>query len=474
MRIHPNRPSDTVRSSTAFPPRYYGDDMENINERLKLDMMGRWIDEVWTPDHQGVDWLTVWGSNSCTHSRVIDAFNKGFALPRETRFTGWDYVTCPLIPRITMLTYDGDPSYRTGAFRYQFESTDAEGKVTTTEVLVMCSHYNDDGHLVTLACMPRGFLDIWVKFEDECSRLVRGLSPDSKVVIIGGSQASFVPQTGWEEIILPEKLKSDILEDVESFFKKGVEVYKRLNLKPFRKLLLAGVPGTGKTMLCNAMAKWALEREYVVIYISSADRSGATFGKIQQALNVAADSDNPTLILLEEIDAYLHAKEKALVLNVLDGSESFVNERGTLLIATTNYPEAIDERVLKRPGRLDRIFIIPETRDKEDAEKMLRRYLGEMWQDSHRSVAARLVGYPGAFIREVALYALTQVAYEDLPELPLEMLERSFAGLKEQIDAKEEFFTKRAAKRMGFGSGAGIERPDRDRDRDREVNGFKP
>ncbi|MDX2162323.1 MAG: ATP-binding protein [bacterium] len=451
--------------------------MDNtINERLKLDMMGHWIDETWIPAHPDVEWITVWGSNSCTHSRVVDAFNKDHPLPHDTRFTGWEYDSCPLIPRITMLTYDGDPSYRTGTFRYQFRTPAPAGEsaeATITEVLVMCSHYNDDGHLVTLACMPRAFVDVWVKFEDECSRLVRGLSPDSKVVIIGGSQSSFVPKTGWDEIILPPKLKTDILEDVESFFKKGVDVYKRLNLKPFRKLLLAGVPGTGKTMLCNALAKWALEREYVVIYISSADRTGATFGKIQQALNVAADSDNPTLILLEEIDAYLHAKEKALVLNVLDGSESFVNERGTLLIATTNYPEAIDERVLKRPGRLDRIFIIPETRDREEAEKMLRRYLGDMWQDAHAGVATKLVGYPGAFIREVALYALTQVAYEDLPELPLEMLERSFAGLKEQIDAKEEFFTRRAAKRIGFGSG--LDRGDRDRDRDRdgESNGFK-
>jgi hypothetical protein len=461
VRHHPTRVVDAGRRQTTKPTRYYGDDMDNINERLKLDTMGRWIDDSWIPTHADVDWVTLWGSNSCTHSRVIDVFNRTFVLPERWHFAGWEYADCNLIPRIMMLTYDGDPSYRTGAFLYTFEQRDDnETVIGSLQVLVLCSHYNDDGHLVTLACMPRAFIEPWVKFEDECSRLVRGLSPDAKVVIIGGSQSSFVPKTSWEEIILPDKLKNDILEDVESFFKKGVDVYKRLNLKPFRKLLLAGVPGTGKTMLCNALAKWALEREYVVIYISSADRTGATFGKIQQALNVAADSDNPTLILLEEIDAYLHAKEKALVLNVLDGSESFVNEKGTLLIATTNYPEAIDERVLKRPGRLDRIFIIPETRDKLDAEKMLRRYLGDMWRESHVDIAAKLVGYPGAFIREVALYALTQVAYEDLPELTLEMLERSYNGLKEQIDAKEEFFTKRTPKKLGFG--LGMDRAERD------------
>src|SRR5690606_26473308 len=194
------------------------------------------------------------------------------------------------------------------------------------------------------------------------------------------------------------KLKAELLENVESFFSKGVEVYKRLNLKPFRKLLLAGVPGTGKTMLCSALAKWAIDREYLVIYISSADPQGSTFVKIQQALAIASSSRYPTLVILEELDAYLHKQEKAMVLNVLDGAESFNNEKGTLLIATTKHPKYIDERILKRPGRLDRIFIIPETRDQADAEKMLRKYLGNMWQEDHATLVRDLVGHPGAFI----------------------------------------------------------------------------
>ncbi|MFN8560471.1 MAG: hypothetical protein U0703_02285 [Anaerolineae bacterium] len=148
-----------------------------------------------------------------------------------------------------------------------------------------------------------------------------------------------------------------------------------------------------------------------------------------------------------------------MVLNVLDGSESSMNDRGTLMIATTNYPEAIDERVLKRPGRLDRIFIIPETRRREDAEKMLRQYLGSMWNDEHRTLVPRLVGYPGAFIREVAIYALTQVAYEDLTTLPLDVLERSYNSLKEQIDVRDDFLTRRSNISF-FGSANGDEQPE--------------
>jgi len=301
---------------------------------------------------------------------------------------------------------------------------------------------------MTLAALPQAFVPVWHVFEVECNRIAHAIEPTNEVIIIGGNTNAFVPTVEWSDVILPDKLKSDIMDDVQSFFTKGIDIYRRLNLKPFRKLLLAGVPGTGKTMICSALAKWALEQNYVVIYVSSAQKAqndayGSTFGKIQHALMIAANSAYPSMILLEELDAYLHEEEKALVLNVLDGSESTTNGKGTLLISTTNYPEAIDERVLKRPGRLDRIFIVPETRASVDAEAMLRKYLGQVWRDEHVSLVPQLVGYPGAFIREVAIYALTQMAYDDLNELSYGMLEASFKGLKDQIEARDNFLTKR-------------------------------
>jgi SpoVK/Ycf46/Vps4 family AAA+-type ATPase len=305
--------------------------------------------------------------------------------------------------------------------------------------------------------VPHDFVLTWNAFARECYRIATALEPSNQVIIIGGRANSFVPTTTWEQIVLPEQLKAEIQDDVQSFFHKGIEIYQRLSLKPFRKLLLAGVPGTGKTMICSALAKWAIEQGYLVIYVSSAHKEpheayGSTFTKIQQALSVAASSEYPALILLEELDAYLHPEEKAVVLNVLDGSESTINDKGTMLIATTNYPEAIDERVLKRPGRLDRIFIIPETGSHADAEQMLRQYLGMVWQDEHRAVAADLVGYPGAFIREVAVYALTQMAYDDLHELPLELLRRSYSNLRAQIDARDDFLKQRANGSNGYSS----------------------
>ena len=404
--------------------------------------MGRWIESDWIPRYPRLDMLTFWVPNACLEEDVLKEFSR--ELPQDFRFAGFEQINCAVLARLNSYDHESQVTYRTGAFVLRFESA-----ARSVEALVMGAHYADmSWYQVSLACIPRDFLPVWTAFASECLRLSHALEPSNMVYIVGGNSNSFVPVVDWGDIVLPAGLKDDLMEDVRSFFHKGIDIYRRLNLKPFRKLLLAGVPGTGKTMICNALAKWALAEGYVVIYVSSAQRRqgdpyGSTFAKIEEALSVAAYSQHPALILLEELDAYLHPEEKALVLNVLDGSESSINDRGTLLVATTNYPEAIDERVLKRPGRLDRIFIIPETRRHDDAEKMLRQYLGTVWHDDHAALVPELIGYPGAFIREVAVYALTQMAYDDLTALPYSLLERSYRSLKAQIEARDDFLKQR-------------------------------
>ena len=405
---------------------------------LKTDAFSSWIEQEWIPNRTETNLITVKGRMECVDNTVLRRFKSDFALPQGFTYAGHEPVSCPIAPH-TNVAYTEKMAYQAGAFIYRFVGLDE-----IVDVLVISGFFNDqtDG-MVCVVCMPEVFLPVWAGFLKECFRIARSLRPSKKVVIVGGRQDAFEPTVDWDDIVMPDKLKHEIINDVESFFTRGIEVYKRLKLKPFRKLLLAGVPGTGKTMLCNALAKWCIEREYLVIYISSADQYGSTFNKIEHALSVASTSNLPTLIILEELDAYLNKKEKAVILNVLDGAESAINDKGTLLISTTNYPEAIDERVLKRPGRLDRIFIVPEVKTQENAEEMLRKYLDVMWRDEHSMVAQKLVGYPGAFIREVAIHALTHVAYEDLTELSVELLDASFQRLKDQIDAKDDFLIER-------------------------------
>ncbi|MBN1564815.1 MAG: AAA family ATPase, partial [Anaerolineae bacterium] len=178
-----------------------------------------------------------------------------------------------------------------------------------------------------------------------------------------------------------------------------------------------------------------------------------SFHKIHHALNVVANAGYPVLLIVEEIDVYLRKDDKARILNVLDGLESPNNSRGALLLATTNYPEVIDERIAKRPGRMDRILVIPPIQDEELARQMLKHYMGPQWQEAHTGVVPYLVGQTGAFVREIALHARMLAAHNQRTTVDLETLQQSIGSLSNQINTGDDLMPRR---RIGFGKGNGF------------------
>jgi hypothetical protein len=60
------------------------------------------------------------------------------------------------------------------------------------------------------------------------------------------------------------------------------------------------------------------------------------------------------------------------------------------------------------------------------------------------------VGYPGAFIREVAIHAMTQAAYNDMDVVPLDLLQRSLEHLLDQITARDDFLARHRNNGFGF------------------------
>lgn len=421
---------------------------------MKIDALSAWMQEQWIPNHPEHEWVILSERNECTNEAILERFTDDIVMEGGYRLVGTHAVTSSEVPTIFNYNWDGILTTRTGSWVYEFVQVEDETRVS---VLLMSTHSDDSRRVVTLSCVPRGFVPTWVDFQKTFNRVAR--PPKEKVMILGGTQNSYKPDVEWEDVVLSDELKATLQRDVRSFYDRGVKVYNELGLNPFRKILLAGVPGTGKTMICNAMAKWALDREYNVIYVSGGSVGGSNFNKIERALGAAANGNKPALILLEEMDAFLHDQQKALFLNVLDGVESFMNEYGTLLMATTNYPEAIDERVLKRPGRMDRIYVIPPVEDELVAEQILRTYLGKLWRDEHKGIIKNIVGYPGAFVREMVVYAVTQMLQEENTELPLVALQDSLAQLQQQIKTHEtliEHNSKRNGRsaKLGFGKPA--------------------
>ena len=418
---------------------------------MQYERLVDWARKVWEERCPDTKFTTIWASSECSNKIAQKQVKSGRRLRGKARYEGFEVVDCPIITPISDYGSRGNKMVLTStAGAYVFQFSDEDGEIF--EVIYASSYFDDDVQdLTAIALVPEDRLDTWAAFEFACARAVRPrIRRRRDVYIIGGTDAFFDPTVEWDDVILPADLKEQLLHDVEAFFEEGVEIYKQLKLAPFRKLLLAGVPGTGKTMLCAAMAKLAISQKRIVVYVSGSDRDGASFEKIQRAFQAVAAARYPTLLVVEELDAYLRGDDKARILNVLDGVESPNNPQGSLLLATTNYPEAIDERIVKRPGRLDRIFVIPTIQDEEQATAMLRHYMSEHWQEEHAEVAAQLVDQPGAFVREVALQARMLAAHDRKTEVNLDLLLQSVDSLTVQMRSDKDFLMQRRP--MGLGT----------------------
>lgn len=404
----------------------------------------RWAADEWQRRYPDTPYLPVWSESECSNQLALQRVKVGRRVKGNARYMGYTPVISPYVNLVNVHDTVGRREVLTsgaGAFVFTF-STPA----STFEILYAAAYKEDSwcGYkLVAIALVPPEYLRSWADFETLCYRAVYRLERSNRVYIVGGEEDSFQPNIDWDDVILPEALKSDLLHDAELFFTRGAKLYQQLNLTPFRKLLLVGPPGTGKSMICAALARLALSWKCLVVYVSSSakepnEQEGNTFSKIQYALRLAANSHYPVLLIVEELDIYLRPQDKSQILNVLDGFETRANNRGTLLIATTNYPEMIDERILRRPGRIDRIIHIPAIVDLDQALRMLKHYLGPTWDERHGQAAPDLVGQTGAFVREVAVYARLSALQQGQTEVSLEMLQQSIRSLREQVGFDEE------------------------------------
>lgn len=427
---------------------------------MQYERLVEWAKSVWEERWPGRKYLTIWASAECGNMIAQNQIKAGRKLKGKARYDGLQPLDCPAIVPISDYGTRGKKMVLTataGAYVFKFSQEGAD----PYEVIYASSYFDDDVQdLTAVAIVPQDKLETWAAFEFACARAVRPrIRRRRDVYIIGGTDAFFDPTVDWDDVILPDELKTELADDMEAFFTKGVDIYRQLKLAPFRKLLLAGVPGTGKTMLCAAMAKLAINQGRIVVYVSGSDRDGASFEKIQRALQAVTAARYPVLLIVEEIDAYLQGDDKARVLNVLDGVESPNNPEGALLLATTNYPEVIDERIAKRPGRLDRIFVIPTIQDDQHAEQMLRHYMADQWSDEHLDVVPQLIDQPGAFVREAALHARMLAAHENRTEVTLEFLQQSIDSLLRQIRAGNDFLRDRRPLGLNISNGKSKKMP---------------
>ncbi len=154
-----------------------------------------------------------------------------------------------------------------------------------------------------------------------------------------------------EFIFFPDSQLDRIIQEIDKFWTLK-DAFKKYKFTYKRGILLYGKAGVGKSVLLyQAIFNLINEGNGIVINVkchpNQLINAIETFKKIEPSKNV--------IVIIEDIDAYIYNYGEESVLSFLDGESSCEN---TLTIATTNYPEKLDKRIVSRPRRFDRVIKI--------------------------------------------------------------------------------------------------------------------
>ncbi len=187
----------------------------------------------------------------------------------------------------------------------------------------------------------------------------------------------------------------DFLKDPQKFTALGGRIPKGV--------LLAGSPGTGKTLLAKAIAG---EADVPFFSISGSDFVemfvGVGASRVRD-LFTQGKKNAPCIIFIDEIDAVGrhrgaglgggHDEREQTLNQLLVEMDGFESNEGVIIVAATNRPDVLDPALL-RPGRFDRQVVVPVP-DVGGRQKILEIYARKtkMASDIDLEILAR--GTPG-------------------------------------------------------------------------------
>jgi cell division protease FtsH len=224
----------------------------------------------------------------------------------------------------------------------------------------------------------------------------------------------------FEDVAGNEAAKQDLTEIVD--FLKNPKKYEKLGAKIPRGVLLAGDPGTGKTLMARAVAGEANVPFFSISGSEFAEMFVGVGASRVRDLFSKAKKNAPSIIFIDEIDAVAHkrdarggaGREDEQTLNqILVEMDGFDNDSGVIVMAATNRVDMLDKALL-RPGRFDRHVnvTLPERKDRLEILKVHFKNKPTEKDVDLNALAKKTAGSSGADLANVANEAAITAARE--------------------------------------------------------------
>uniref|UniRef100_A0A383VS33 AAA+ ATPase domain-containing protein n=1 Tax=Tetradesmus obliquus TaxID=3088 RepID=A0A383VS33_TETOB len=222
----------------------------------------------------------------------------------------------------------------------------------------------------------------------------------ARQVFIDTSGPEFI---GWDDINGIDEVKAEIEEIID--YLKNPALLRLRGVSRIGGVLLAGAPGTGKTLLAKAIAAESGVKMFTCSGTDFYDvYTGVGARRIRETFEMLRNFA-PAVLFVDEFDALGAARgaaaagdESASIINeLLVQMDGFEDNRGLVVLGATNRPGAIDAALI-RPGRFDRIIYMPLP-DAEGRAEILQVHARNKSVDptiNWQEVARAMSGFTGA------------------------------------------------------------------------------
>ncbi|MBV9919731.1 MAG: ATP-binding protein [Pseudonocardia sp.] len=196
-----------------------------------------------------------------------------------------------------------------------------------------------------------------------------------------------------ELIHFPDSLPAKVQGEIKTFWATG-DRFAKYGYLHRRGYLLYGKQGCGKSSLVNQIISDVIADGHLAFYCAYPGHFVECMRKFRDV-----EPQRPMVCVFEDIDAIIANYGDSDLLQWLDGNHQVDK---AVNLATTNYPEKLDRRIIARPRRFDRILRI----DAPDA-RMREAYLARKVAELTAAELARWVelsaGLPFAALAEMVI-----------------------------------------------------------------------